>query len=280
MRVGFIGAGRVGGNLAYWMSRSGWRISGLYDRDEARSKATAKLVPCGIFPAIPKLIKRTDLVFVTVPDDQLIGVVDAISETDYPGERVLVHTSGVHSASILKSAGPEFITYALHPFQTITPLGGNRNPFEGIIWGGEGEEKAYPLMNSIVSSWEGKLVTIRSEHKTLYHAAAVFGSNLLLSNIVSCVELLQTAGFREEESLKATLYIAGHLLDNVIRKGVCNSLTGPAVREDMATLAKHLVALQKTDKLALYEEATKNLLNTIERCQSKKNQAKEFFEDR
>ncbi|MBN2542303.1 DUF2520 domain-containing protein [bacterium] len=266
MKFGYIGAGRMGSNLAFWMKRSGWNVSGLYDIDEAKSRKAARFIPCGVFSDIPRLIDKVDTIFIAVPDDKIAELVDLIAEHKPRKKKILVHTSGVHSAEILAPAGDEYIPFALHPFQTIKESGFKNNPFRRITWGAEGSDEFLPIASSMVKNWEGMLVKVDPAHKALYHAAACFGSNLLLSNIVTCVELLEASGFEEKEAIRATTFIARQLLNNISKHGICKSITGPAARDDCATLAKHIIALGKTDKLKLYEEVTKNLLNTIKSC--------------
>src|SRR5689334_9701028 len=59
LRVGFVGAGRVGKGLSLALTRAGYAIAGVAGRDPREKQ---------------RIVDESDLVFLTVPDDALSSV--------------------------------------------------------------------------------------------------------------------------------------------------------------------------------------------------------------
>ncbi|MEX0743357.1 MAG: DUF2520 domain-containing protein, partial [Actinomycetota bacterium] len=76
-----------------------------------------------------------------------------------------------------------------------------------------------------------------------YHAAAVFGSNYVVTVTAIAHELLRAAGIEDPAGILEPLQDA--TLANVERVGPADALTGPAVRGDAVTVARNLRALSE-----------------------------------
>src|SRR5215831_1754013 len=95
LRVGIIGAGRVGTALGAALGRAGHHLTGVTAVSEASVQRAARMLP-GVPVARPQeVLAGADLVLLTVPDDVLPGLVAGLSATGTPLEgRLLAHTSG------------------------------------------------------------------------------------------------------------------------------------------------------------------------------------------
>ena len=82
---------------------------------------------------------------------------------------------------------------------------------------------------------------IADERKPLYHAAAVFASNYVVTVTALAEELERAAGVPDPVAALTPLQDA--TLANVRRVGAAEALTGPAVRGDAITLQRNLEAL-------------------------------------
>ena len=100
---------------------------------------------------------------------------------------------------------------------------------------------------------------INKENKSLYHAAAVIVSNLVLGLINNGVNYLEACGFTKEMAIKALYPLIENNLRNVKERGTVNSLTGPIERGDLSTVINHLNVIPEEDK-ELYRLLSKNIL--------------------
>jgi predicted short-subunit dehydrogenase-like oxidoreductase (DUF2520 family) len=77
--------------------------------------------------------------------------------------------------------------------------------------------------------------------KPIYHAAAVFSSNYVVTVLAIAEELYRRAGL--EEPLPLAMPLVRTAVDAVERLGPAKALTGPAVRGDAGTVEANLRAL-------------------------------------
>jgi len=97
---------------------------------------------------------------------------------------------------------------------------------------------------------EGIPLIISPDQKALYHAAACFASNYLVSLINVVESIYQAIGINEKDAKKAFLplvflpLVYGSL-KNIEKSGSIASLTGPIARGDLGTIKKHIMAIHK-----------------------------------
>ena len=254
--ISIIGLGAVGGALARALSTAGYPLLTFLDRqlstcDELRT----------VFPEVHaatdlnSIRAETEILLICVPDEQ-IAVVDRNLRKILPPMRLRVcaHTSGALPASVLKSVADLNIPIAsIHPLQTF-PRGGTTVRFRGIHFALEGDPAATGILEKMVADIGGKSFNIISEQKALYHAAAVFVSNFIPVLLRTGAELLASSGISEKEYFQMVAPLIRQSLENALKSGPVEALTGPLVRGDALTVAGHLKALQAESPgaLALY----------------------------
>jgi predicted short-subunit dehydrogenase-like oxidoreductase (DUF2520 family) len=103
----------------------------------------------------------------------------------------------------------------------------------------------------LVADLNGTPEWIANEKRSLYHAALAHGANHLVTLVNEAADRLRDAGVVQPEKVLAPLLRAA--LDNALRMGD-NALTGPVVRGDAGTIARHVAVLGETspDSLAAY----------------------------
>ena len=87
------------------------------------------------------------------------------------------------------------------------------------------------------------MIMIDAAQKTLYHAAAVFASNYLVTLVDVAMQCYGEAGIAQETALQMIAPLLRESAENAIRLGPAAALTGPIARGDMATVAFHQHAL-------------------------------------
>jgi predicted short-subunit dehydrogenase-like oxidoreductase (DUF2520 family) len=85
---------------------------------------------------------------------------------------------------------------------------------------------------------------LRSETKTLYHAAMTMSANYLVTLLQLSVDTLQQAGLSSATASKIIEPLVRNTVDNIFSLGPAEALTGPVSRRDEAIVRRHLEALQ------------------------------------
>jgi predicted short-subunit dehydrogenase-like oxidoreductase (DUF2520 family) len=85
--------------------------------------------------------------------------------------------------------------------------------------------------------------------KAVYHAGAVFASNYFVVVEAVAQRLLRHAGLTDDEAWEALRPLVRGTLENMERSGPAGALTGPVLRADVATIARHLEALTVDDAI-------------------------------
>ena len=68
MRIGFIGAGKVGYSLGRYLKEHHISISGYYSRALQSAMDAAEFVETNFYTTLDELVKDSEVLFITVPD--------------------------------------------------------------------------------------------------------------------------------------------------------------------------------------------------------------------
>jgi predicted short-subunit dehydrogenase-like oxidoreductase (DUF2520 family) len=96
----------------------------------------------------------------------------------------------------------------------------------------------------IVETLGAKWFTVADEHRARYHAAAAVASNHLVVLLAQVERMAHEAGVPFE----AFLPLVRASVDNVEAMGPTRALTGPAARGDVETIARHLDAIDESER--------------------------------
>ncbi|MBJ7357600.1 DUF2520 domain-containing protein [Nocardioides sp.] len=243
LRVGVIGAGRVGSVLAASLRRAGHEVVAAAGESDASRSRIAALLP-GVPVLKPTDVARaSDLLLLTVPDDMLDNVVTMLAASGAIREgQYVAHTSGRHGLAVLEPArevGARVL--AIHPAMTFTGTAVDLDRLTGTVFGltaGPGERE---LAESLVADLGGRPTWVPEEMRTLYHAGLAHGANHLVTLVTEAMEILSASGVTDPAGTLRPLLTAA--LDNALGQGDA-ALTGPIVRGDAGTVAAHLADLQ------------------------------------
>jgi predicted short-subunit dehydrogenase-like oxidoreductase (DUF2520 family) len=250
LRVGIIGAGRVGTTLGTALTRAGHHLTSVSAVSEASVRRAARMLPGVPVKQPQEVVAGADLVLLTVPDDVLPGLVAGLGATGTALEgRLLVHTSGRHGIAVLAPATRlGALPLALHPVMTFTGRPDDVERLAGICFGVTAPESLRLVAEALVIEMGGEPVFIDEASRGLYHAALASAANHLVTLVVQAAELLGVAGAPDPPRMLAPLLSAA--LDNALRLGDAG-LTGPVARADADTVASHIEALHEASPEAL-----------------------------
>src|SRR3954469_15804757 len=253
LRVGVIGAGRVGAVLGAALTAVGHDVVAAAGLSAASAERAARLLP-GV-PLVPadEVVAASDLVVLAVPDDTLPGLVAGLAGTGaWRAGQIAFHTSGAHGLDVLAPAERAgVLPLALHPAMTFSGAVEDADRLPGAPFGVTSRPQHRPVAETLVLEMGGEPFYVAEEDRRLYHAALVTGANHLVTLVAEAADLLRAAGVGEPARILAPLLTAA--LDNGLRRGD-RGLTGPVSRGDVGTVADHLATLTERapDSVAAY----------------------------
>ncbi len=240
-----VGAGTVGTAIGVLLERAGHRIVGVTGRAETRARASSYL-PGAPFLEPAEAAAAAELVVIGTPDDVIEQTVEALIAAAAVGPGTAVtHLSGSLGLDVLRAAGHAGARIlAIHPLQTFPDVDSALERLPGCwIAITAGDEDGYVLGEELADDLEGIPFRLADELRPLYHAAAVFASNYLVTASAIAETLFDIAGVPDPAEAMWPLQRAS--LDGVERLGPAEALTGPAVRGDAGTIRRNLDALQR-----------------------------------
>jgi predicted short-subunit dehydrogenase-like oxidoreductase (DUF2520 family) len=245
LRVGVVGAGRVGAVLAAALRSRGHEITGAAGESDASRRRAADLLP-GVPLRKPTDVARAcDLLLLAVPDDMLDNVVTMLSASGAisPGQYV-VHTSGRHGLGVLAPAVAEGARgVAMHPAMTFTGTAVDLPRLTGCVFGVTALDGERAFVDRLLADLGGLPMWVEEDRRALYHAGLAHGANHLVTLVAQAMELLSTAGADDPGATLRPLLTAA--LDNALNEGDA-ALTGPIVRGDVKTVRAHLAEIART----------------------------------
>jgi predicted short-subunit dehydrogenase-like oxidoreductase (DUF2520 family) len=249
-KIGVVGAGTVGTALAVRLSEKGCSVVAVCDQSLSSAQHLAKLVTgCQIYHTTQEVADVAELVFITTPDDIISRIA---SEVQWHAGQDVVHCSGAHSVDILepvKQFGAKAGSF--HPLQTFANVEHAMENLPGSTFALEAPEPLLSRLKELASLLKGKWVELKPEDKVLYHIAAVFISNYLVTLVKLALDLWQVFGVPPTRATKALLPLLQGTVNNIDHIGLPNCLTGPISRGDIGTIRKHLNALEDRDSTLL-----------------------------
>ena len=237
-RVFILGAGRAGRSLARALRAGGVQVTGLH----GRHASTAEGITAG---APPESLGSATCVLVTVRDAQLDGALAMLTTAAIAPRAVVLHASG--SAD---PAGLDALRRAGHPCGTFHPLVALSDPehapqtLRGAWIGIDGDAEARAVSERLAAAVAAHVLYIPPGEKARYHAAAVFASNFPTVLMCLAEELLREVGIPPDVARKALHPLFASAVENLRGGAGAGALTGPIVRGDADTIARHLRALR------------------------------------
>jgi predicted short-subunit dehydrogenase-like oxidoreductase (DUF2520 family) len=183
---------------------------------------------------------------------------------------MLAHCSGALDTSVLQAGAERGCALAsLHPLQTFPSASSAVGRLPGTWWFLEGDPAVVDVLHRLATDLGGQAVTIAPEHKPLYHAAAVFSANYLITLLETAVELLEHIGLSRDEARKALAPLARASVENFLERDLAGALTGPIARGDGETVQRHIDHLSQTrpELLALYRAVGRRTAELADRAE-------------
>ncbi|MCU0601977.1 MAG: DUF2520 domain-containing protein [Desulfobacterales bacterium] len=254
-KLGFIGAGPVGTTFGVRLSEKGYPVIGVADiSPEAAQRFAGRVPGCRVFGNNQDLADAADMVFITTADDFIAPVSAGLK---WRSGQTVVHCSGASTVRSLETARQQGARVgSIHPCQTFAGVEQAIANLPGSTFAIEAEEPVKTTLTEMARALQGDIVYLTSEDKVLYHAAAAIACNYFTTIVKLATDLWRNFGKTSADGIKAYMPLLRGTLTNIETVGFPKCLTGPIARGDVATIRRHLAALEKyaPDMLALYKE--------------------------
>jgi predicted short-subunit dehydrogenase-like oxidoreductase (DUF2520 family) len=241
VEISIVGCGRVGTALAVLWRKAGHDIVAASGSERTERRVGEHLPGTEFLPG-REAADRGDVVVIGVPDDAIQPACEEIAGS-LDGAQTVAHLSGSVSLEALASAGRAGAqTLSLHPLQTFPSVeaGVERMPGAPVAITATdpgGEE----IGTRLAKDAGGRPFPLGDEAKPLYHAAAVFTSNFMVTVLAAARGLFELAGV--PDPVGAMTPLATATLSIALAVDPISALTGPAVRGDVGTVERNLRAL-------------------------------------
>lgn len=246
-RVAIVGAGRLAKTLAPALRDAGYGITEIIARDSRASRRRAQLLARRVgarAEASHSARRGAQLLWLCVPDREVGSVAAALAKSGKGTLRLAFHSSGALSSRDLEPLRKIGIAVAsVHPLMTF--VAGARPSLRGVPFAIEGDPAATGWARRIVRDLGGESFLIPVARKAAYHAWATMTSPLLLAFLVTLEEAATLAGLTRIEARRKSLPMIRQTLENYSRLGPDHSFSGPIIRGDAGTVAKHLAVVKK-----------------------------------
>jgi len=281
MKVIIIGAGRVGTVIGYLLQENGFEILGVNNKHLNSASEAVKLIgdgECFTRKELEKNIKLADLIIVTTPDDVIADIADFLTRCNLKKPVYLMHMSGLYPSHILnKNCIKGCHVFSLHPLQAVASFNEGVKLLPVATFSLEGDEKGLEFGIKLSDRLNLNYCLIKSENKSLYHAAAVIASNYLVTLVNSSYEVLAKAGIQDKDIRNGILNLISGTLSNLENMEPAEVLTGPVARNDINTIKEHRKKLEEIvpEQLKLYNilgEYTAKMANKQQLLQIFKNE--------
>jgi predicted short-subunit dehydrogenase-like oxidoreductase (DUF2520 family) len=234
MKISIIGTGNVAGILGAAFIRSGISIAWIYGRDPVKARRLAKKFKTIVATDLNMAGNHAaDIIIIAVKDDAIAEVARLLKTKNC----LVAHTSG--SVALTALTGHHKICGVFYPVQTFSKAG-KTSLAQTPICIESNTEKGMQLLLKAASAISSHVYITDSNERRRVHLAAVFANNFTnhLFKIASSILEEQHLSF---DLLRPIILSAAKNLQHASPDLL---QTGPAVRGDSLTEAKHLKMLK------------------------------------
>lgn len=248
-RLTVVGGGHVGRVLGrLFAARGAFALQDIVARSAASAERAAAFIGGGAPVVAGGALRPADVYMLSVTDDQIAPACEALAAAVPLQGAVVFHCSGALASDRLAAARAAGAYVAsVHPIRSFADVDAVAAGFAGTFCGVEGDQPALDLLLPTLVAIGARAVPIDPAAKTVYHAAAVFASNYLVTVIDAALRAYQAAGIPEDVARELARPLALESMENAFRLGAAPALSGPVARGDMATVQRQQAAVTAWD---------------------------------
>ena len=253
MRVVLIGAGNVATHLGKALQEAGYRVLQVYSRTAQSASELAETLSSGYTTEVEDIRKDADVYIVALKDTALQALAPALVKGRE--EALFVHTAGSMPMALWEGLLPRYgVLYPMQTFSKQRPVDFHTVPF---FIEASGEEELQ-ILHELAGRLSPLVYRADSEQRKYLHLAAVFACNFVNHMYALSAQILAGQGIPFEVMLP----LVDETAQKVHRLSPVQAQTGPAVRQDVNVMERHLELLADEPALReLYEKISKSIYN-------------------
>ena len=247
--LNLVGAGHVGRVLGRLFADSGaFALQDVLTRSLSSAQEAVAFIGAGTACAALETMRPAQVWLLALGDDAIAPGCAALAAAQPLAGSVVFHCSGAKASTELQAARDRgALVASVHPVRSFADPDTVAAGFAGTFCGIEGDAAALALLEPCFDAIGARLVRIDPAAKTVYHAAAVFASNYLVTVLDAALRAYQAAGVPEAVARELARPLALETVANVFRIGPEAALSGPIARGDLATVARQQQAVAAWD---------------------------------
>ncbi|KIF82603.1 Rossmann-like and DUF2520 domain-containing protein [Noviherbaspirillum autotrophicum] len=257
--LNIVGCGKLGRTLArLWTDHSVLTVQDVLNQSLESAQQAVSFVGAGQAVADYASLRPADIYMIAATDDRIVPCCEELARAGkLTAHTVVFHCSGALPSGALQAAQQAGAAVAsVHPIRSFASPQQAAADFAGTYCGVEGDPQALATLNESFAAIGARMVPIHADCKVIYHAAAVFASNYLVTLLDVALQAYAKSGVPQDVALRMMEPLVRGTLDNVFNVGTVNALTGPIARGDMATADRQARAVAEWNKNhgKLYEQ--------------------------
>jgi len=207
-KIGFIGAGKVGGSIAVAMSHAGYSVVAVSSRTYTSAQTfAARIDGCIPHTDLQATADASDMVFISTSDDAIPQVAASVQWRAGQG---VAHCSGAASLDVPNSATLQgALPGAFHPLQAFSSVENGVRSIPGITFGIEGSSEMRAYLGSLARDIGGRPIFLNAQDKPLYHLSGVLMGNLLTCLVAISAEVWEHIGYTRDDGVNALVPMMG-----------------------------------------------------------------------
>lgn len=248
MKISFIGSGNVTHVLARMVHHSVHSVEQIICRrpDEVRRLASSLEIPSVIGFGEPVAV--ADIYIIALSDSALSNLHNIFSVN----QGIVVHTAGGVGVDVIKNCGPE--TGVLYPLQRLRKEIEQVPEIPFLVHSAHGE--TLRMLYSFAQDLSPLVEICTDEQRKKYHLSAVMSANFINHLLTLSFDYCKS----EHINPGLLLPILKETIDRVKLIHPSQLQTGPAVRNDSATIAVHEALLENHPEMqGIYKLLTKSI---------------------
>jgi len=239
-KICLIGSGNVGTNLGINLKKKGFNITQVISRNINNAKSLALKLDAKYSDQISEFDRSCNVLIFSVSDDAIKPLI----HSEKFENRLLIHTAGSVSAKIFSGHSDFF--GVLYPLQSFKKS--DFSDFLDVPLFIEGNRaESYQRIENIASKISSTVYDADSEMRLRIHVAAVFACNFTNHMYHISHNLIQEMPIGFEVFAPLIRKTAERAISN---GNPAETQTGPAIRNDIGTMDKHLNQLKTNESLA------------------------------
>jgi predicted short-subunit dehydrogenase-like oxidoreductase (DUF2520 family) len=237
MKIVFLGSGNVATHLALAFKAAGQQVIQVWSKTKAHAAVLAAKLDAEALDSLLDLDKSADLYLISVKDEAIPDLPALLKGV----HGVVVHTSGATSIDALQDLPAHGVFYPLQTFSKDKALDLSDTPI-GLE---ASSETVMEVLKMAAQSISNVSFEVDSSHRKILHLAAVFACNFTNQLYHMSYSILEQHGLDFDLLKPLIMETASKVQDEVPFK----VQTGPAIRQDEGTMARHLALLNDRPEL-------------------------------